>query len=466
MNRRHGRAVLALIIAERSFTFVEAAASEKHRPRRCGQLVLPEGVSLETPAEAGQALGDYLRENGFTARQVVVGAPARWMIASEKPIPPADETQARALLRLAAERLSTADSGELIFDFIGRPIRGESSAVLLVGMPRIWLNRVEEMIAAAGLRLSALTSTALALAADEPPSSGPALLLGPDAGELVWREEGRPRLLRHLPMALADGGDAELDGLAAQLKRAVMLSRPGLQQANGQSLTLWNQAGLSGEQISVLSSRVGLGIEDSRRNERETKDSTGVDEAIFIPAAALARAAVSGRLALDFAHSRLAPPRQRRWGKRSIWAAALAVAAILAVVSFYIGIEQRRAELDRLRAQLTAMAPDLKAAQAVVDRVNYARTFFQTRPPALEGLRDVTLSFGDGERVWATGFTFRQTGQAGLTGKAADQRTILGVLDRLKKSPRFDQVKLLDMRDAGGGSRDVAFSISFTYSAE
>jgi hypothetical protein len=73
------------------------------------------------------------------------------------------------------------------------------------------------------------------------------------------------------------------------------------------------------------------------------------------------------------------------------------------------------------------------------------------------------MAFNYDEPVWATNFTLRDNHKGQLQGKAADQRTVLSVLDRLKNNPHFSAVQLQDLREAGQRSREVAFSISFTF---
>jgi hypothetical protein len=43
---------------------------------------------------------------------------------------------------------------------------------------------------------------------------------------------------------------------------------------------------------------------------------------------------------------------------------------------------------------------------------------------------------------------------------------VLALSDRLKANPKFQDVQLIDSREAAGSSRDVAFSITFTYTGE
>src|SRR4051812_18091493 len=112
---------LGLAVADRAVACAEVSVAGGQRTvRRTATFALTGEMSLENPAALGQALASFLRQNRFGSSRAVVGIPARWLMAVEKEIPPADETQGRAALRLQAERLAVAESGELVFDYAGR----------------------------------------------------------------------------------------------------------------------------------------------------------------------------------------------------------------------------------------------------------------------------------------------------------------------------------------------------------
>jgi hypothetical protein len=100
-------------------------------------------------------------------------------------------------------------------------------------------------------------------------------------------------------------------------------------------------------------------------------------------------------------------------------------------------------------------------AQVAIDRLSYARGFYDTRPPILEGLREVAVMFRDDEKVWVNSFTLRETGKGQISGNAADQKTVLALLGRMTADDRLEDVKMLDLRESDAKTKEVAFSISF-----
>jgi hypothetical protein len=467
---------LGLAVGDRTIACVELSVTGDRREiRRTATFALPTDLSLEKPDAVGQALTAFLRQNRFGSTRAVVGIPARWLVALEKEVPPTDPESARASLRLQAERLAVSESGELVFDFTGKTQSSLASRVLLVGTLKQRLENIERVMDAAGLHVIAVTSTGLALAAcvKEVDSDGAIVLLNRAGAEMVWREGGSPRMLRHVTLSMNGHGSAPIGPLAAELRRAMTLTA-GNGQKNAE-LFLLNGIGLPDSDIRPLADRMGLRLGNDRglsvlgisSDSPPTEGSPTSTDTLgeYGAAAALAIAgAQTNLLPLDFRHSKLAPPRVRKIDRRVILAAALGVISLVGIIMLYMSVQQRQRDLDDLNTQLTSQKPQIDEAKATVDRVNFSQEFFDKhRPQLLEGLRQITLSFRDDERVWVTNFTMRDNGKGTLAGKASDRKIVLDLVDRLKKNKRFLEFKLLETHDADNRSREVAFTMSFTF---
>jgi hypothetical protein len=490
---------LGISLGDRSLSCAEVAVSGGKRVvRRLATFALPQDLSLDKPDALGAALGTFLKENKFTASKAVVGIPAKWLIAMEKELPPAPEEQARSMLRLQAERLGVSDSGDMVFDYAGRIVPDQSNKVLLVGLLRQRLDQIEKMFEAADIAVSAVTSSALALAqgARGTDEGLPMLMLGRQGAEMVWRHEGTPRMLRHvLVMAVNSHGPVTIGPLGSELSRALALTRANGNTGTARDLMLWDGIGLSKGEVSELAERSGvqmhasdamtmLNLEPSATAVAEAEAVGGARDAgaladSFAPALALA-AAASDRdlLPLDFTRSRLTPRRVRRIGSRTAWGIAGGVLVALVTVALYVTVERRQSELDGIVAKLDGEKSQIQTAQTIVDRVDYTKGYFDSRPPVLECLRELTLAFRDDERIWTTSVTLREEerrtdkekklppirkGQ--LQGKANDSAVVYTMLDRLRKNPKFQDVKLQKVADVGGKSREVTFSASFSFVA-
>ena len=113
--------------------------------------------------------------------------------------------------------------------------------------------------------------------------------------------------------------------------------------------------------------------------------------------------------------------------------------------------------------ELRDRKPEISAAQTAIDHVMYGRTYFDLRPPHLNCLRELSMAFNYDETIWVTSMTFRDNRQGTFQGKASDKGMITNLLDRLKNNPKFTNVQLQDLREAGSRDRDFTFSISFNY---
>jgi hypothetical protein len=82
-------------------------------------------------------------------------------------------------------------------------------------------------------------------------------------------------------------------------------------------------------------------------------------------------------------------------------------------------------------------------------------------------MRDVTLAFPtrESEQIWVTNLTLRENRKGQIQGRANNNETVRTVLESLKRSSKFTGVQLMDLRDSGGRTREVTFSIGFTYIA-
>jgi hypothetical protein len=462
---------LGLAIADDAITCAEVAlAGDRRSVRRTATFTFAGGLSLEKPEALGQALASFLRQKRFSASRAVVGLPARWLISIDKQLPPAGEAEASAALRLQAERLAASESGELVFDYAGEPNASAATRVLLLGTLRGRLNRIETMVESAGMSVAAVTSSGLALAASaralDPDTS--LLLLSRGGSELVWRDGGTPRMLRHVAISM-NGHGPSLAPLGNELRRAVAL-QSGPQAGDGE-VYLVNGFGLAYEQVGELSERLGLRLRPGDGSEildlpniPPAEGENGTSPGAFAPAVALAVAgAEPDALPVNFRHSRLAPPPAQRISRRTFWMTVAALVVVTLIVSLYVSVQHRQTELDELNAQLADSKKDAQAAQAVVDRITYGRGFFDTgRPAMLDCLRELSLAFHANDRIWVNNFSLKDTGHGTIAGKAAERQTVLDVVDRLKKNKRFSNVKPGESQ-TDPRSRDVSFSISFDF---
>lgn len=443
-------------------------AGDRRSVRRTATFMFADGQSLEKPEALGQALAAFLRQRRFAASRAVVGLPARWLLSIDKQLPPAGEEEAAAALRLHAERLAASETGELVFDYAGTSNSSAATRVLLLGTLKQRLGRVQALVESAGMSVAAITSTGLAMAASAR-SLGPdtsVLVLSPGNSELIWRDGGIPRMLRHVAISM-NGHGPSLAPLGAELRRAVAIQ--GRSTTDG-DVYLVNGFGLESSQISELGTKLGVRLRSGDGAEAldvasiPPAEGESAGTAQFAPAVALAVAGADAEaLPINFRHSRLAPAPVQRVSRQMVWGGIIVVVAITAIVALYVGVRHRQAELDDLTAQLSGMKEDVTVAKGVVDRITYGRSFFaNNRPAMLECLREISLVFGARDRIWVKTFTLKDNGKGSIAGSAADRQTVLDIVDKLKKNHRFSNVKPGESQ-ADPRSRDVSFSVTFDF---
>ena len=449
---------LGLAIEERAILAAEVhVANGKAELRRAAEFALPEGASLDAPEALGAALREFLQKGHFAAKTVVIGLPARWLVTKEKAFPPAAAGVLTGMVRLEAERSFATEITRLAVDYVAPDAGGEGARVAMVAAPRARVEAAAALGRAAGLKVAAVTTSAGVLA-DALRTDAPTLLalcLRPGHVELAVRSDGALRSLRHLPVTLE--GPAWQEALRAELLRATAQLPAGAPR----DLAAWDGAGLGADVVNALGARAA----DPLADLGVTMPPDGARDAAVHCATAAALACAGARkaaLPVDFLHSRLEVrgPSSRR---RLMWAGAAAGALLIASGALFLEWRSEQRELTELRQKRDDLKPNADAARLLVDRVAVLRGWTDQRPRFLDPLRELTLAFPAEGRIWATSLAIRQDMRIAVSGKAADERSVLEVLDRLQANRAFEGVKLVYMRGAGGNSREVAFSMTLNF---
>jgi hypothetical protein len=466
--------ILGLALADRRIACAQVkVGGDRPRVQRVAHFDLPADVSLAQPEALGKLLGAFLKAQQFSASHAVVGVPARWLIAQERELPPSSPQEGMSVLRLQAERIALSDNKSLTFDVVGQADPGGPSRVLLVGILQEQLDAIVRMCAAARLKLNGVTSTALAIAAGQgAPRDGMIVIVAPHGAEVVAQRRGAPRALKHL--ALASASTPYLVGALGGELRRILATLAG---DDGGGVLLWDELGLSAQDMSDLSGRLERSVHSAASTRSALTDSdvalvngsadpAGRQSCLAAVALAHAWASRAGELPVDFLHPRLASPQASRFNRTTLLAIAAGVLVAALLISLYASVLSMESQAASLNARLGEMQPDIAAAEARINRTIHARGYYQTRPAVLDCLRELTRAFGPAEPIWATSITLRENHRGQLQGRATEQRIVLTVRDRLMANPRFADVQLQDLRDAGGNTREVAFSISFRFVQE
>jgi len=476
------RKMLGLAVTERAITAVEVGVAHG-RPAvlHAAEFPLPEGDAAREPAALGRALRQFLKRNRFSCSRCVIGLGTRWLAAREKSLPPTAPDLMAGVLSLTAEREFASDPKDLVLDCTkpadcrhGDSSTGQGHSVLLVAAPRRNVDHLLATAEAAGLRVTAVTSSTMALAAataGAPASRRLLLYLAPGGAELCVQSSGGSCVPRCLPMAApgaaagASPEDSWMSDLAGELHRVLALLPGAPASPQPPELVIWNSAGLPAKALEALGERLSL----ATRQCAYPADLGLADDAAATTGESAAAAALAlcglrpGTLALDFLHSRLSPRRRFALGRKVVWAAGLAALVVIGCLALLLQWRNQVQEADELSGQLADMKPAVAAAKDIVDKAAFARGWYDRRPRFLNCLRELTLAFPIEGRIWTTSLGIGEDMRALLSGKASDERSVLEVLDRLTNNPKFSDVKPLYIREVGGGSSEVSFAISLRF---
>lgn len=304
------------------------------------------------------------------------------------------------------------------------------------------------------------------------------LAVSSSGAELTSQAGGIASAIRHLR------GPGPERSFVGELRRAVS-SLPSGNSSNGatREMVLWGDAGVD---AGALSSNLGITVRSGELHtlgvDTVAATSNNGDGPRYAAAVALAMALISeNALAIDFLHSRLAPPKLRRVPRWAIIAAVMALVAIVGMFVAYNDLQKSQSDLATKRRLLDSQKNEIDSATAFVNKVSFAQAWHGGSPRYLACLRDLTAAIPDDNQTYATSVnlgdnTPKQAGGpssatkisetaslAGqLYGKTSDQQRVQAVLDRMKRISSFSDVKLGGTQDAGRG-REVSFSILFTY---
>jgi len=468
------RSVLGLAFEDRRILVAEVAGRQKLSLRGAAEFCVPQEISLEDPEALGRSLGSFLRYHRLNTRSAVLGLPARWLVTREKRFPPAGDTALAGMVRIEAERAFASELPHLVVDYVRRPARsGSRGRVLIAAVPRLTVERLLAVARAANLKPLAITASSIVLGGLLRPRVPSLALLSirPSHAELVVRLGGCVEILRHLG-ALTGGGvgaSPEDIGRLASAARLQMMALSGAEekQVAPEAFVIWNGTGMDSGRFHILAGALGA----------NAMDEVGLADLGLLPAgvstdaergclAAVALAVAGLRVngyPLDFLHSGL-EVRQRRLNARRLALAAVGVVAVAgALGAFLETLHAEAREVALLRDRLNDMRPEIDAARVSVERAEMLRSWTDRRPRFLDVLLELTLACPADRPIWITNVAVREDMRVVASGKSSDERAVLEFLDKIRARPAFGDVQLLYMRDAGGASHDVAFSVRFNF---
>src|SRR4051812_1860770 len=129
-----------MAIGQKNILVAEIATKgERPAGTQYAEFIFPEGMTLGTPEKLCEELGRFLKGKKFSARDAIIGLPARRVVTRRKEVPPATPAMAANVLRLQAEEAFSSELENLVTDFAGTPNPAETSTVLLMATKQVVL---------------------------------------------------------------------------------------------------------------------------------------------------------------------------------------------------------------------------------------------------------------------------------------------------------------------------------------
>lgn len=454
-----GRKSLGIALGSRSLQVAEVhAAGGVFQFVRAAEFKFGDDDSLQDPVALGKKLSQFLKQQEFSAHQAVAGLPAQWMMLKEKALPPAPPEAMASMLLIQAERDFSLEPSALALDYI--PSRTAGQEVVLVAALRERLVQVQTLAKSAGLKLLSVTGTTLALS--EAAQHDNVFYFGSNGAELVTRGKDQLPRLRHISSSTVASKSSAYPAaaqLAGELRRGIALSQRSNESAQ---MMYFDDIGVESDVVNDLSAEMKTPLTHGERFKN--LNVKGFAPAHAAGSTALALCSFQPALApVDFLNSRLTVRPPPKINSRVIWGTVAGIVLALGAGYMLLDWQQSAAEVASLREQRDDMKENLEKAKDFISRVNATRTWYESRPNYLECLRAITLCFPEEGRVWTTSVSLREDMRGMLSGLATDERHVLEVLDKLKASPSFSGVKMLQMRGAGAKNSEISFGVSFVF---
>src|SRR5665213_3447035 len=183
-------------------------------------------------------------------------------------------------------------------------------------------------------------------------------------------------------------------------------------------------------------------------------------------AVALAVAGLStSPMTVDFLHSRLAAPKKARVERRIILAIAAAGAIVAGVIAAYVDQNKMETTLANKQAQLEERKKPDKAAVENVKMIEFAEQWHAGTPRYLDCLRDLLKAVPQDAQLYLTSFDLRDNMQGKLNGKTTSDKNVQSLVDRLRATHRFSDLKPGYSQGTNRADREVSFSLDFNYLA-
>jgi hypothetical protein len=430
----------------------------------------PEGADLKDPEKLGRALGEFLRENRFSARKAIIGIPAKWLMIREKIIPGVSKGSIIGVLKIHAEREFSLSPEELALDYTGLAAEDKSNRIFLLAMLRGNMDKAILAVRWAGLDVLSVTVSSIVLfsmirANMFAPVPRYFLYIRKDYAEFLARDGEQTVDVKHIQRDLK----AEPGAFVTELRRIMANYSNAAFKDGSEQLLIWNASGdPAREELKAMAEALPSYVKCVEGNRQSFAGKldlpAGQDADIFIAPAMLARTFNSADpFFIDFLHSHLNVKQGHIKKNQVVWAFSVAAGVAVIFLALFFLWRAENKEIAQLKAALNGKGADVSATKDIIQKLKLSGGWYTERPRILDCLNALTAAFPEEGSIWVTSLALTQEMAGVITGRATNESSIISILDQLKGNPLFSDVQMIYLQNSGGASQEVSFSMNFSY---
>ncbi|MBW8015264.1 MAG: PilN domain-containing protein [Planctomycetes bacterium] len=417
---------------------------------------MPDGAGPKQLPGQIEAFRQFLKANGFKSAKAVVGISAKHVLGCEMDIPPLkDKSVLPGILKLGLEKKSMLSPDDVLIDYSGT-LNGDANKIFVVSVLKEYVNSVRSFLEAVNITPLSMTLRSLVCLPDDTAGIYCGVYLWGNSAEIIVYGDGQIKSIQYLPLRSTAGGQKDISA-----RLAVEMQRIGSSQISGEGRLRAFVVGddNDGRVAKAVGQHENIEIVDCSQpgDIAETGDYCSL-------AGRLAWQRMSGaKCPIDFLGSHLNGKKESNL-KRIIPRVAAACVLVIAIIG-YLGFEwyMDARDVKQLTARLEEMSENVASSEEVLERVTFARRWFDGKTKYIDSLRELTLLFPEKGDVWISSLAVDESLNQVITGKAVEETAALDVLDKLEKSKSFTNVKLLYIRQTAKNTKTISFAINYQY---
>ena len=393
---------------------------------RCGaneHVVLAKASFPLSYGVNAENLSSFLKENRFTAKNAVISLSSRDALTTHFSVPSNMDRQALGPI----VRLKLESELDLPIDDITADYTISNGMVNVFAVKKSNLSEIQQLLAKAGVKTIAVVLTAANF--HEQCNGKICEICKFDQGcEVAFYDNNILSDVDYISIADQNDAEKEIDTFVKRTRFSGRLA----------------------EEASVR-----------RVNNKDFEG--GVEIALAVRSAGYI---LDGKNDFDLLNGHFHPARKKTGGKTIVRIAVWFVVAmvVLAGLGYDSYLDSR--EIDEATDALVQIQAPAKEAELIIERVAFAKHWFDKTPTRLQMLKDLTESFPDNGNVWLSSIASAKDLKQVITGRAVSEKLINETVDKIKLSEMFSDVRVNYIRKASKDSTIYDFQVNLKYKQE